>query len=420
MSSTQSQAFRPLVSSPTMTNSANIGSIVSRWRRKQISVPEFQRDSSQWDDEKKSLFIESIINGLTIPPIILYPEDDKEAGFEVQQVIDGQQRITAIMDFIEQKYHLAKDDDVEYSDNVGSLISGKKFTYPDRPQEADSLPPEISQLILDYTLNFVVLPKNLDLSLRLQIFRRINQAGVELSAQDLRLAQFSQCPRSYFIRTAGIFDPARPGSAKMISHAKTRFGIDFPWKDSAAWKGWWDETALSSGQKPSEMFLWYVVSRDVSRLVELIENAKQRERLRMRWDNTAVSALDLYCSQAEFDERNGSGESGTATMERLIAWHADFELWFNAVKTEKVPRISIQNSTRIAMFLSAAAEVWGSPDNVKPEHWSKIQTLLVGKFSDIKLTFHDDSYPQLKSTWAAHLRLISVTKLLCGKIRAMR
>ena len=96
MSSTQSQAFRPLVSSPTMTNSANIGSIVSRWRRKQISVPEFQRDSSQWDDEKKSLFIESIINGLTIPPIILYPEDDKEAGFEVQQVIDGQQRITAM------------------------------------------------------------------------------------------------------------------------------------------------------------------------------------------------------------------------------------------------------------------------------------------------------------------------------------
>ena len=34
---------------------------------KEVYIPGYQRDSEQWDDRKQSLFIESLLNNLTIP-----------------------------------------------------------------------------------------------------------------------------------------------------------------------------------------------------------------------------------------------------------------------------------------------------------------------------------------------------------------
>ena len=33
----------------------------------ELFIPDYQRDSEQWDDRKQSLFIESLLNNLTIP-----------------------------------------------------------------------------------------------------------------------------------------------------------------------------------------------------------------------------------------------------------------------------------------------------------------------------------------------------------------
>lgn len=152
--------FAPLVKSATTSQSPNVRSIMDEMNDGTYVIPDYQRDSSQWDNEKKSRFIESLINNLTVPPLIVYPEDDPKTGLERRQVVDGQQRLTTIREFLGDRFALSSADDLEYAANVGALIAGKKFSQLD---------PQIRKQIEKYTLNLIVLPKNIDLSLRLEI-----------------------------------------------------------------------------------------------------------------------------------------------------------------------------------------------------------------------------------------------------------
>jgi hypothetical protein len=259
------ESFFPLVKGDTTTINPNVRSVMDELDRGRYYIPEYQRDSSEWDVDKRSLFIESLINNMTIPPLIVFPEDDPDTGRERKQVVDGQQRLSTIRDFIHGRFTLAPESDVEYADNVGPLIQGKTFA---------ELAPEISDQINSYTLNFIVLPKNLDLRLRLEIFRRINEGGVPLSAHDLRLASFGVSARVYFIRLAGVFDSSRDGSTRMIEADKKMFGLEYPWENPTGWKDWWTDTTHASGQAPSQMFLYYVLARDLKAALLPIEWVK--------------------------------------------------------------------------------------------------------------------------------------------------
>lgn len=61
--------FAPLVSGDTKSQSLNVRSMMDSFDHQKYYVPDYQRDSSQWDIPKKSLFIESLINNLTISPL---------------------------------------------------------------------------------------------------------------------------------------------------------------------------------------------------------------------------------------------------------------------------------------------------------------------------------------------------------------
>lgn len=62
--------------------------------------PEYQR-RTVWDDAKRSLFIESLLLNVPIPPIFLYEQD-----LSRYEVMDGQQRLNAIIDFYENSFAL--------------------------------------------------------------------------------------------------------------------------------------------------------------------------------------------------------------------------------------------------------------------------------------------------------------------------
>jgi len=169
-------SFTPLVRGTANTQSINIESFMAQFEDRTYFVPDYQRDSSQWDTAKKSLFIESLIN-ITVPPLIAYPDSPDR-----HEIVDGQQRVTTIRDYMTGQFALASEDEAEYRDNVGPLIQNKRFA-----QLEDALQRQIKR----YILNIVILPPGLELGLRLEIFRRINEAGEPLSPQDLRLAVFS-------------------------------------------------------------------------------------------------------------------------------------------------------------------------------------------------------------------------------------
>jgi hypothetical protein len=352
-------------------------------------VPEYQRDSSQWDIPKKSLFIESIINNLTIPPLIVYPETESMPGKERRQIVDGQQRLTTIREYLKDEFALAKETEVEYADNVGPLVQGKKFSQ---------LPSAIREQIELYVLNFILLPRDLALHMRLEIFRRINEGGVPLSPHDLRLALFGESSRVSLIRLAG----------------KGHFGLEYPWKDHSGWNDWWNDKAQASGQEPSQMFLYYVIARDVANTSNLLGSTALHQSLKLKYDRSTISVLDLYCAQLQ-NEETPNAPKMLATFAQVNTWFADFELWFTALKTEKVPKISVNSSTKIAFFIAGASAAWGSPEKVTERQWEKIQVLLTqgpGKISEILGL----DFPVARGKWPGQKAQIDGVVEICQKI----
>jgi hypothetical protein len=395
--------FAPRVKGATTSQSPNVGTLMDQLDEGRYYVPDYQRDSSQWDLSKRSLFIDSLINNLTIPPLIVYPETDEQGG-ERFQIVDGQQRLTTIRDFLKGNFSLGTEADVEYADNVGALIQGKRF---------DQLPEMMKKQIKYYVLNIIILPKDLDLGLRLEIFRRINEAGVPLSPHDLRLAVFGQSDRVYFIRLAGVFDPEREGAVRMIGAAKAKHQLEYPWADGSAWKSWWADSALAAGQAPSQMFLYYVIASDLEGVERLLASNNVQDKLGLRYDRTTVSVLDLYVAQLQNEALNPNDAPkllvDLATMKN---WFALFEIWFNIIKTAKVPRIATNSSTKIALFIAAASRVWTNPEDVTEKQWQLIQIFLTqgpGKIEEAVGL----SYTITKGKWPGQKTQIEKAKEIC-------
>jgi hypothetical protein len=67
--------------------------------RDQISFPEYQREKSLWTDEKKGLLIDSILRDFDIPKLYFNRLKD-----ETIEVIDGQQRLWSIWEFLDDEF----------------------------------------------------------------------------------------------------------------------------------------------------------------------------------------------------------------------------------------------------------------------------------------------------------------------------
>jgi hypothetical protein len=234
------QGFEPAVRGDTNSVATDIEAFMRRFDDGTYYVPDYQRDSSQWDLPKRSLFIESLINNITIPPLIVYP-----VTTDRYEIVDGQQRVTTIRDFLGGKFDLASEEETDYRDNVGPIIQCKCF---------NKLPEAMKKQIERYLLNIIRLPAQLELGLRLEIFRRINEAGEPLSPQDLRLAIFGQSERVYFIRLAGVYDREREGARRMIRAAKEKYELEYPWKEPKGWMQWWGDSYHAIGQRPRKWF----------------------------------------------------------------------------------------------------------------------------------------------------------------------
>lgn len=77
-------------------------------RRDRIEMPDFQREEV-WPDKKKRLLIDSILRGWHLPKFYFRKVD--EQSFEC---VDGQQRLTAIYEFFDNKLEMNDDTAARY------------------------------------------------------------------------------------------------------------------------------------------------------------------------------------------------------------------------------------------------------------------------------------------------------------------
>jgi hypothetical protein len=121
-------------------------------RRNDIYPAEFQREPKLWQPKDKQLLIDSIINDIDIPKLYFHPVGKKE--FEV---IDGQQRLWAIWQFIDNEYQFK--------------INGEDKTFND-------LNDELKEKIRNYKLQ-ITLIRNVSISYLRELFLRL-QLGLLL------------------------------------------------------------------------------------------------------------------------------------------------------------------------------------------------------------------------------------------------
>lgn len=158
----------------TFAKMASEGNLVLR--------PPFQRNLV-WNEEQRSYLIDSILRGLPVPEVYIQTSTEAD-GAEQHIVVDGQQRLSACLDFLNDRLRL-----------TGSELSPRW-----RNKLFSELETELKARFRGYKILVRELPIMEDGSLR-EVFQRLNRTVEALEPQELRHAAYTG-PYIRFIEAA--------------------------------------------------------------------------------------------------------------------------------------------------------------------------------------------------------------------------
>ncbi|MBO7081993.1 MAG: DUF262 domain-containing protein [Neisseriaceae bacterium] len=141
----------------TTSKIIQISDIVEWSKKEELELsPKYQR-GLVWNEGAKAYLMDTIIRGLPIPPIFLRQQVDIRTKSTRREIIDGQQRIRAILEFIvDEKYAIKRSHNKEYA--------GKRYSDLDE---------EMQEAILSYEILAEVVTEK-DESLIYDMFARLN------------------------------------------------------------------------------------------------------------------------------------------------------------------------------------------------------------------------------------------------------
>lgn len=176
--------FSRLTKIEKSTNNVSVKSLFKEWKKDQQLKLEGKVDETTlrfdlaiqrndvWTDAQRSDLIHSILYGYYIPPVLVKDTSDGKKWF-----LDGKQRITTIMTFVNGDWALNK----KTEDVYGHKIAGFKFK---------DLSEEMQDEILDETITLVRM-KNMTDAERDKMFVKLN-SGSSLSRIELTRAKHSE------------------------------------------------------------------------------------------------------------------------------------------------------------------------------------------------------------------------------------
>ena len=167
--------------------------------------PSYQRQSEVWGEEKRQLFIDSLVNGFDVPKLYFHRLALQQAK-PLFAIVDGKQRLEAIREFVNDKVALSQDfvDEEEKDKSCASEAAGKTFT------ELTQEHPALAGRLMERRLDIVVIETK-DLEIIEELFSRLNEA-VPLNAPEKRNAFGGAMPPIIrrLVRTHRFFQECLP------------------------------------------------------------------------------------------------------------------------------------------------------------------------------------------------------------------
>lgn len=167
----------------TYPSDLTLSVLLQQWKDGDIVIPEFQR-AYVWKQNQASLLIESFLLGLPVPPVFFYVDDDNKS-----LVIDGQQRITSVVYFLDG--YFGKEDDS--GDKKVFRLTGLTENSPFFNKTVDELTESDQRKLRNAVLraiNIRQLSPKADSSSVYYIFERLNTGGTPLKPQEIRNCVF--------------------------------------------------------------------------------------------------------------------------------------------------------------------------------------------------------------------------------------
>ncbi len=149
----------------------SFGEIVNLHANKELIIhPDYQR-LFRWTDDQKSRLIESIILELPVPQIFVIENEDG-----VLELIDGLQRVSSVIQFIEPEKLGLEPLKLDGCDLITSL-NGKLFS---------ELPLTIRLRIKRSSVRTIMIKRQSKPFLKYEMFKRLNTGGAILAPQEIR------------------------------------------------------------------------------------------------------------------------------------------------------------------------------------------------------------------------------------------
>lgn len=146
----------------------SIYELYRRYNKGEIDLSPYYQRKPMWVRTRQSKLIESIL--LDIPIQVIYLAEEINNQNTYYEVVDGQQRLTAFFEFLDNKFKLEKL-------SILKKLNGLYF---------NDLEPKFQRAIEDYFIAVYIIKKESEKEAKFDIFERINIGSTNLNAQEIR------------------------------------------------------------------------------------------------------------------------------------------------------------------------------------------------------------------------------------------
>lgn len=152
-------------------NNYSVAELLEMLERRELVINrEYQRGSGLWPSGARSYFVDTILEEFPFPKLYMYEFMDREAGRLKKELVDGQQRLMTIKDFVEGKFRLSGD----------TVHTGNRFRDLNEDQQ---------ETLMTYVVSVDVI-RNATRGEILQMFRRMNAYTLPLNEAEKRHSSF--------------------------------------------------------------------------------------------------------------------------------------------------------------------------------------------------------------------------------------